>query len=296
MLKLPRRLVVIAVDEMDGIASQSVTIGRHAVVLAEAEISKEINRVVWLHTGVQSIHNHLIHLPRICEWAIAISNDIEVSKVKVGRKPSVSHDDDYAGMTPALFVQHCVSILNDDLLLRTVLLIRTDNASRLVFCPDVHPAIQAEGPSARVRLGCTPSPKRLKGRSPSDKEDSCAKALSNLNCGSYLPKRLQQHPETELRKLHESHQRVSCETRRSLHAIGCQFPIDIIASAQQAQYVFGPQLAALQQAGLVSETETTAIVHGMLDALRGATSPPTSTALSTHGRRYKILPASSRHV
>jgi hypothetical protein len=79
-------------------------------------------------------------------------------------------------------------------------------------------------------------------------------------------------------------------------SISCQFPIDIIASAQQAQYVFGPQLAALQQAGLVSETETTAIVHGMLDALRGATSPPTSMALSTHGRRYKILPASSRHV
>ena len=65
MLKLPRRLIVIAVDEMDGIASQSVTIRRHAVVLAEAEISKEINRVVWLHAGVQSIHNHLIHLLRI---------------------------------------------------------------------------------------------------------------------------------------------------------------------------------------------------------------------------------------
>src|ERR1019366_2103710 len=79
MLKLPRRLVVIAVDEMDGLASQSVTIGRHAVALAEAEISKEINRVVWLYKGVQSIHNNLIHLPRICEWAIAISNDVEVS-------------------------------------------------------------------------------------------------------------------------------------------------------------------------------------------------------------------------
>jgi hypothetical protein len=28
-----------------------------------------------------------------------------VSKVKVGRKPSVGHDDDYAGMTPVLFVR-----------------------------------------------------------------------------------------------------------------------------------------------------------------------------------------------
>jgi hypothetical protein len=109
MLKLPRRFVVIAVDEMDGLASQTITVCRHVVMLAETEISEEIQCVVGLHKGIQSIHNHLIHFPRICEWAIAISNDIEVSKVKVGRKPSVSHDDDYAGMTPALFVQHCVS-------------------------------------------------------------------------------------------------------------------------------------------------------------------------------------------
>ena len=105
MLKLPRRLVVIAVDKMDGLASQPAAVRRHAVVLAETEISEKIKRVVWLHTGIQSIHNHLIHLPSICERTIAISDDVEVSKVKVGRKPSVSHDDDYAGMTPVLFVR-----------------------------------------------------------------------------------------------------------------------------------------------------------------------------------------------
>jgi len=105
MLKLPRRLIVIAVDEMDGLASQPIAVCRRAVVLAETEISEEIKRVVGLHEGIQAIHNHLIHLPRICERAIAISDDVEVSKVKVGREPSVSHDDDYAGMTPALFVR-----------------------------------------------------------------------------------------------------------------------------------------------------------------------------------------------
>src|SRR5665213_2111935 len=104
-MKTPRRLVVIAVYEMDGLASQPVAVCRHVVVLAETKISEETKRVVGLHAGVQSIHNHLIHLSRIRERAIAISNDVEVSKVKVGRKPSVGHDDDYAGMTPALFVQ-----------------------------------------------------------------------------------------------------------------------------------------------------------------------------------------------
>jgi len=105
MLKLPRRLVVIAVDEMDGLASQPIAVCRHVVVLTETEISEEIQCVVGLHAGVQSIHNHLIHLPRIRERAIAVSNDVEVSKVKIGRKPSVGHDDDYAGMTPVLFVR-----------------------------------------------------------------------------------------------------------------------------------------------------------------------------------------------
>ena len=105
MLKLPRRLVVIAVDEMDGLASEPIAICRHAIVLAETEISKEIKRVIGLHAGVQSIHNYLIHLPRVYKRTIAVSNDVEVPKVKVGRKPSVSHDDDYAGMPLALFVR-----------------------------------------------------------------------------------------------------------------------------------------------------------------------------------------------
>ena len=105
VLKLPRRLVVIAVDEMDGPTSQPIAISRHVVMLAETEISEEIQCVVRLHAGIQPIHNHLIHLPCIRKRAIAISDDVEVSKVKVGRKPSVSHDDDYAGMHLALFVR-----------------------------------------------------------------------------------------------------------------------------------------------------------------------------------------------
>ena len=105
MLKLSSRFVVIAVDEMDGLASQAVAICRHAVVLAETKISEKIQCVVGLHKGIQAIHNHFIHLPRICERAIAISDDVEVPEVKVGREPDVSHDDDYAGMIPALFVR-----------------------------------------------------------------------------------------------------------------------------------------------------------------------------------------------
>jgi hypothetical protein len=56
-------------------------------------------------------------------------------------------------------------------------------------------------------------------------------------------------------------------------SIGRQFPIDVPASAPRSQYGFEPQLTALQQAGLVSESDTTAVVHGMLDALRGSSQP-----------------------
>jgi hypothetical protein len=71
-------------------------------------------------------------------------------------------------------------------------------------------------------------------------------------------------------------------------SIGRQFPIDIPASTQQAQYGFGPQVAALQQAGLVSETDTTAVIHGMLDAVRGSTPPQPA-------RRFQLTAAGQKY-
>jgi hypothetical protein len=70
--------------------------------------------------------------------------------------------------------------------------------------------------------------------------------------------------------------------------IGRQFPIDIPASKPTDQYGLGPQVVALQQAGLVSETDTTAVVHGMLDPLRGSTPPQPVKRyeLTTEGKKY----------
>jgi len=56
-------------------------------------------------------------------------------------------------------------------------------------------------------------------------------------------------------------------------SLGHEFPIDIPRSATKGQYGLDPELAALQAAGLVSEADTTAVVHGMLDAVRGTTPP-----------------------
>jgi len=71
-------------------------------------------------------------------------------------------------------------------------------------------------------------------------------------------------------------------------SIGREFPIDVPASTPQSQYGFGPQLLALQQTGLVSEADSTAVVHGILDSLRGST-PPQPV------RRYHLTPEGQKY-
>jgi hypothetical protein len=67
--------------------------------------------------------------------------------------------------------------------------------------------------------------------------------------------------------------------------IGPQFPVDIPRSQQST---IDAKLSALQHAGLVSEIDTTAVVHGLMDALRGP-SPLQQVhhyALTAEGQKY----------
>lgn len=70
--------------------------------------------------------------------------------------------------------------------------------------------------------------------------------------------------------------------------IGRQFSIDIPRSEQSEQYGIGPKLAALEQAGLVHSSDTMAVVHTMLDPLRGSTPPQPVKRyeLTADGRKY----------
>lgn len=71
-------------------------------------------------------------------------------------------------------------------------------------------------------------------------------------------------------------------------AIGRQFPIDVPRSEQNEQFGIGPKLVALEQAGLVHATDTTAVVHGMLDSLRGSSplQPVKRYELTADGKKY----------
>lgn len=68
-------------------------------------------------------------------------------------------------------------------------------------------------------------------------------------------------------------------------AIGIQFPVDIPIAQSGG---IGSQLAVLGQAGLVHATDTTAVVPGMFDALRGSTPPQRVKRyeLTEEGKKY----------
>jgi hypothetical protein len=70
--------------------------------------------------------------------------------------------------------------------------------------------------------------------------------------------------------------------------IGRPFPIDVPESEQRLQSGTAQEMATLEQAGLLQSSSTTAIVHGMLDALRGFTPPQPVKRyeLTTEGKKY----------
>lgn len=65
------------------------------------------------------------------------------------------------------------------------------------------------------------------------------------------------------------------------------FPVNVTVAEQKEQTGIGPQMAALEQAGLVRGSNTTAVVHG-LDALSGprAPQPVRQYELTNEGRKY----------
>jgi len=71
-------------------------------------------------------------------------------------------------------------------------------------------------------------------------------------------------------------------------SIGQTFPIDVPESEQKDPYGIAPEMAALEQAGLVHGSNTIAMVHGMLDALRGPTPPQPVKRyeLTAEGKKY----------
>lgn len=75
---------------------------------------------------------------------------------------------------------------------------------------------------------------------------------------------------------------------KSCTGIGREFPVDITESEQRLQSDTATQMAVLEQAGLVRSSNTTAVVHRMLDALHGPTPPQPVKRyeLTAEGQKY----------
>jgi hypothetical protein len=71
-------------------------------------------------------------------------------------------------------------------------------------------------------------------------------------------------------------------------AIGPPFPVDVPQREQKEQYGIGPKLVTLEQAGLLHSSDATAVVHGILDPLRGST-PPQPV------KRYELTPEGKKY-
>jgi hypothetical protein len=72
---------VAALNKMNRLAVQTLSIGRNPFNAAHAKVPKEIQRVVCLDALIHPIRDARIHLFRGREWSIAVANDIEVPEV-----------------------------------------------------------------------------------------------------------------------------------------------------------------------------------------------------------------------
>ena len=91
MLRLPRRFVVISVDEVDRLTGNLLSIGRYGFGSAHTKVSEKIENIIRLHRSIQSLQDGRVHLLRVGERTVAVANDVEVPKVEVGGEPNVGH-------------------------------------------------------------------------------------------------------------------------------------------------------------------------------------------------------------
>src|SRR6202042_2408196 len=67
MLYLPRRSVMISVDEVDRLAGNLVAIEGNCLWSSHAEVPEEIEHVIRLHRRIHALDDRLVHLLRVPE-------------------------------------------------------------------------------------------------------------------------------------------------------------------------------------------------------------------------------------
>ena len=80
---------MIPVDEVDRLTGNLLTKGGYGLRSPRAKVAEEIKHIIRFHRSIQALQDGRVHLLRICERTIAVANDVEVPKVKVGGEPNI---------------------------------------------------------------------------------------------------------------------------------------------------------------------------------------------------------------
>lgn len=105
MLELSCRLVVITFDKMNCLAVQPLSISCYVFRSSQTKVAEEIQNVICLRTGIHAVCDCFVHLMSVRERTIAVPDNVEMSEVKVGCEPNVTHISMLVSMQPRFLRQ-----------------------------------------------------------------------------------------------------------------------------------------------------------------------------------------------
>lgn len=83
--------IVVSEDEMNTAATNSLAIGERHLRPAHAEVAQEVQLIFSLHALVEPGEDHVVHFRSAIEWTVAVSNDVGMTEVEIGREPRSLH-------------------------------------------------------------------------------------------------------------------------------------------------------------------------------------------------------------
>lgn len=91
MLEFPRSLIVISLDEVDCLAGEALPIRDASFHASKAEVSHEVEDIIWLDAGIHTLNERIVHLLCTGKRTFAVPDDVEVPEMKIGCEPYVPH-------------------------------------------------------------------------------------------------------------------------------------------------------------------------------------------------------------
>jgi hypothetical protein len=82
---------VIPLDEVDCLAGEALPIRDDLFRTAKAEVSQEIENIIWLDAGIHSLNERFVHFLCSGKRALAVPDDVEVPEVEIGCEPYIPH-------------------------------------------------------------------------------------------------------------------------------------------------------------------------------------------------------------